>query len=260
MLTRDLDRIREAYKRRHPEATRRAYNPSHPHQAEEKHTTTQDKHIKSIRYSGFDGTITTFTAASGVACASLSSGIVLMIRLADLLADGISMSISYYLSSKSETEYEADRRARDEWEVENYPEGEKFELKEIYMSRGVSQKDAKPAIEITAKAKIALVDTMMIDELEIILSDESRLANAIATFISLALSGLNPFSTYVFVLFVPSLDSIRFLFACILILARIIMFILGSLKIILIERTYSRAALKCCWLDVSQLLLPISFV
>ncbi len=80
MLTRDLDRIREAYKRRHPEATRRAYNPSHPHQAEEKHTTTQDKHIKSIRYSGFDGTITTFTAASGVACASLSSGIVLMIR------------------------------------------------------------------------------------------------------------------------------------------------------------------------------------
>ncbi len=57
MLTRDLDRIREAYKRRHPEATRRAYNPSHPHQAEEKHTTTQDKHIKSIRYSGFDGTI-----------------------------------------------------------------------------------------------------------------------------------------------------------------------------------------------------------
>ena len=96
MLTRRLDEARDAWKKGDVEAARRAHNAS---AADEKHRTGSGKYIKSIVYGGLDGTITTFAAIAGVAGASLSSGIVLIMGLANLLADGLSMSIGDYLSS-----------------------------------------------------------------------------------------------------------------------------------------------------------------
>ncbi len=134
----------------------------------------------------------------------------LIVGLANLLADGLSMSIGDYLSSKSESEYEAAEREREAWEVENYPEGEKLELEEIYRARGMAEADAKAVVDIISKDKKAWVDTMMVEELGIMQSDESPVANAIATFISFAAFGFLPISAYVVALFVPSLDAIRF--------------------------------------------------
>lgn len=228
MLTRRLDEAREAWKRKDPEATRRAHTPHHTLNAPEQHTTGQGKYIKSIVYGGLDGTITTFAAVAGVAGAALSPSVVLIVGLANLLADGLSMSIGDYLSSKSEREYEAAERAREAWEVQHYPEGEKQELREIYMNRGMSAADANAVVDIIAKDEKAWIDTMMVEELGIIPSDESPLANAIATFISFALFGFIPIAAYVMALFVPSLAALRFTLACILTGATL--FGLGALK------------------------------
>jgi len=111
---------------------------------------------------------------------------------------------------QSESEYEAAEREREAWEVENYPEGEKLELEEIYRARGMAEADAKAVVDIISKDKKAWVDTMMVEELGIMQSDESPVANAIATFISFAAFGFLPISAYVVALFVPSLDAIRF--------------------------------------------------
>jgi VIT1/CCC1 family predicted Fe2+/Mn2+ transporter len=229
MLTRRLDEAKEAWKRRDSEAARRAHLPTKS--AEERHTTGKGKYLKSIIYGGLDGTITTFAAAAGVAGAALAPGVVLIVGLANLLADGLSMSIGDYLSSKSESEYEAAEREREAWEVENYPEGEKLELEEIYRARGMAEADAKAVVDIISKDKKAWVDTMMVEELGIMQSDESPVANAIATFISFAAFGFLPISAYVVALFVPSLDAIRFPLACFLTGATL--FGLGALKTII---------------------------
>ncbi len=229
MLTRRLDEARDAWKKKDGEAARRAHLPSaKPAFAEEKHTTGRGKYIKSVIYGGLDGTITTFAAVAGVAGAALSPGIVLIMGLANLVADGLSMSIGDYLSSKSETEYEAAERAREAWEVENYPEGEKRELKEIYVARGMSEKDADDVVEIIAKDKESWVDTMMIEELGIIPSDESPLGNALATFLSFAVFGFLPIAAYVLALFIPALRNAQFPLACGLTGATL--FGLGALK------------------------------
>ena len=55
-----------------------------------------------------DGIITTFAIVSGVAGASLSSRVVLILGAANLIADGLSMAASNYLSRRS-AEDEADR-------------------------------------------------------------------------------------------------------------------------------------------------------
>ena len=227
MLTRRLDEAREAWKKKDPAAAKKAHMPA-AGMAEEKHTTGRGKYIKSIIYGGLDGTITTFAAVAGVAGASLSAGVVLIMGLANLVADGLSMSIGDYLSSKSQSEYEAAERAREAWEVDNYPEGEKRELVEIYVTRGMSPEDARSAVEIIAKDKKSWVDTMMVEELGILPSDESPLANALATFLSFGVFGFLPVSAYVISLFIPAIAGLRFPLACGLTGATL--FGLGALK------------------------------
>tara|TARA_Y100000310_G_scaffold221959_1_gene223570 strand:+ start:2488 stop:3021 length:534 start_codon:yes stop_codon:yes gene_type:complete len=62
------------------------------------------KYLGEFVYGGIDGTITTFAIVAGAVGASLSSAIILILGFANLFADGFSMSISNYFSTKSQNE------------------------------------------------------------------------------------------------------------------------------------------------------------
>lgn len=62
------------------------------------------KYLPEFVYGGIDGTVTTFAVVSGAVGASLSSSIILILGFANLFADGLSMAVSSYLSSKSDRE------------------------------------------------------------------------------------------------------------------------------------------------------------
>jgi vacuolar iron transporter family protein len=62
----------------------------------------QRKYLSEFVYGGIDGTITTFAIVAGAVGASLSSSIVLILGFANLFADGFSMAVSNYLSTKSQ--------------------------------------------------------------------------------------------------------------------------------------------------------------
>jgi len=66
-----------------------------------KFETLKYKYMPEFVYGGTDGAITTFAIVSGVFGASLSSTIVLILGFANLFADGFSMAVSNYLSTKS---------------------------------------------------------------------------------------------------------------------------------------------------------------
>jgi len=70
------------------------------------------KYLKSIIYGGLDGIITTFAIVAGVAGAGLSASIVLILGFANLIADGISMGIGDYLSTKAQNELEDKRKTK----------------------------------------------------------------------------------------------------------------------------------------------------
>lgn len=65
---------------------------------------TERKYLPEFVYGGIDGAVTTFAVVAGVMGASLSSVIVLILGFANLLADGFSMAVSNYLSTKSDRE------------------------------------------------------------------------------------------------------------------------------------------------------------
>jgi len=62
------------------------------------------KYLPEFVYGATDGTVTTFAIVAGVIGASLSSSVVLILGFANLFADGFSMAISNYLSTKSNNE------------------------------------------------------------------------------------------------------------------------------------------------------------
>ncbi len=61
-------------------------------------------YLPEFVYGGIDGAITTFAVVSGAIGASLSPAIILILGFANLIADGFSMSVSNYLSTKSQAE------------------------------------------------------------------------------------------------------------------------------------------------------------
>ena len=232
MLTRRLDKAKQAYRNRDVEAARAAHEAGH-----EPHDEGEGKYLKSIVYGGLDGIITTFAVVAGVAGASLQPGVVLILGFANLIADGLAMAFGEFLSGKAEREYLESERERETWELENYPEGEKRELAELYVQKGIAEADALQIVEIMAKNKEAMVDVMMVEELGLHESDHSPIGNAVATFISFATFGFLPLLSYVAgrVLDLgPNFDG--FPWACLL--TALTLFALGAFKTRLTGRSW----------------------
>lgn len=61
-------------------------------------------YLGEIVYGGIDGIVTTFAVIAASAGANLSSGVVIVLGFANLIADGFSMGISAYLAEKTKTQ------------------------------------------------------------------------------------------------------------------------------------------------------------
>ncbi|MFA6050509.1 MAG: VIT1/CCC1 transporter family protein [Candidatus Paceibacterota bacterium] len=66
-------------------------------------------HLGNIIYGANDGIVTTFAVVAGASGASLSPAVIIILGVANLVADGFSMGASRYLSLKSEHDLESDK-------------------------------------------------------------------------------------------------------------------------------------------------------
>lgn len=168
------------------------------HATEKYHATFGGSYIRDVVYGANDGIITTFAVVAGVAGASLSSNIVLILGFANLLADGLAMAIGNYLGTKSEQEYMKKEREMEEWEIKHVPDCEIKEIRDIYKAKGFKGKSLTKMVDLVTSNKELWVDTMMIDELGILPNDDtSAFKNGLATFVSFAIAGVFPLLPYV---------------------------------------------------------------
>ena len=65
-----------------------------------------EKYLSEIVYGAIDGIVTTFAVVAASVGAGLSSAVVIILGVANLIADGFSMGVSAYLSAKSEAALE----------------------------------------------------------------------------------------------------------------------------------------------------------
>ena len=63
---------------------------------------TARHYIRDLVYGAIDGIITTFAVVAGVSGGNLSAGVILIVGVANLSADGLSMGVGNYLGIRSE--------------------------------------------------------------------------------------------------------------------------------------------------------------
>ena len=186
------------------------------------------KYLPDFVYGGIDGSVTTFAIVAGVTGASLSPSIVLILGFANLFADGFSMAISNYLSTKSKKEYADKIRKSEKDSIENIPEEETQEIREIFSEKGFAGKQLEDAVEIITSNQEVWVDTMMKDEFGIFEDHTSPLNSALVTFVSFNLIGFIPLLAYVLSYFSGSFRTNTFLIS--IFLTSTAFFLVGSIK------------------------------
>jgi len=156
-------------------------------------------YIGDFVYGANDGIITTFAVVAGAAGAFLPAGVVIILGLANLIADAFSMGASNFLSLRSQRDFVKMQRGREEWEIENYPEVEKQETREIVKHWGFPQDIVEPAVEAISSDKQKWASFLMREELDLQEdSSASPSSHGIATFGAFVVAGAIPLLPYFF--------------------------------------------------------------
>ena len=108
-------------------------------------------YLRDWIYGGIDGAVTTFAIVAGVVGAQLSATIIIILGVANLVADGFSMAASNYSGTKSERD-DLDRlREVEKRHIQLDPEGEREEVRQILAGMGLTSPTLEEAVtSITA--------------------------------------------------------------------------------------------------------------
>lgn len=154
-------------------------------------------------YGGIDGSVTTFAVVAGSVGAGLDSSVILILGFANLLADGFSMSVGAYLSAKSEAHNYDKHKNVEYWEIENKPEEEREEVREIYRQKGFEDPLLEQVVDILTADRDRWVDVMMKEELFMMEQRRSPLAIGAVTYVAFILVGFIPLALYLYDYFFP---------------------------------------------------------
>ncbi|CAB9496029.1 Vacuolar iron transporter 1 [Seminavis robusta] len=208
--------------------------------------------LKPIIFGGLDGILTSFAIVAGSAGGNLSPNIVLVLGFSNIFADALAMGVGEFLSSKANNEWIMSERARENWEMENFPEGEIAEMIDIYKERGMGAADAEMVVKTMSKYKDFFVDIMMSQELQLQVPEEDHVTESMkegfVMFCSFAFFGALPLLGYVII---PSMypelgEHELFVTACVV--TGCVLFLMGSIKSFFCSQHWLKSGLETFFL------------
>lgn len=168
----------------------------------------RSSHLRDVIYGGIDGAVTTFAIVAGVEGAGLSAKIIIVLGLANILADGFSMAAGNYSGTKADLDDRRRLRAVEHAHIHSYPEGEREELRQILALRGLSGQVLEDATQAISADHEKWVDLMLTDEYGLSPNDPAPLPAAIATFLAFLAAGIVPLLPFLLNLPDPFLISV----------------------------------------------------
>ena len=162
-------------------------------------------YLRDFVYGAIDGTVTTFAVVAGVAGAGLRSSIVIVLGIANLVADGFSMAASNFLGVRTEREQHAAARHDEHRQVALHPEGEREEIRQILAAKGLSGDALDSAVVAVTSDADRWVDVMLTDELGLAPQLPDPVRAAATTFAAFVVVGMLPLLPFVAGLLAPDL-------------------------------------------------------
>jgi vacuolar iron transporter family protein len=188
---------------------------------------------------GIDGCVTTFAVVTGAIGAHFPSSVALILGLANLIADAVSMAISNYESIKAQEDFNNNIRRIESEHIEKVPFGEREEIRQIYMQKGFKGDVLEQIVATITSDKELWIDTMLTEEYGLQKINQSPIKSAASTFTAFIIVGMMPLIPFL----IPGLQqNNQFIIStCI---AGLMFFLIGSLKSIFLNQPIFRAGLS----------------
>lgn len=199
---------------------------------ETQHANISSKYIKNIIFGGLDGIITTFSIIAAAYGADFNTRLIIIMGIANLLADAVSMGLGEYISGVSENIYINTEKHKEEYEYENNKEYEMKEMVALYISKGLDKSDANNIVEIIAKPKYKdfFIENMVSYELGLEVPDENfkkvNRKEGLVTFMSFIGFGFIPVFPYI-IFYTTDYSDHNAMFAIDCVCTLVAMFVLG---------------------------------
>jgi len=114
-----------------------------------------------------DGLVTNLAFLTGFSGAVSSDALIRFAGLAAMLAGTVSMFFGGVLSARSEHDLFKADSSRESYEMEHEPDEEKWELKWIYMDKGLTEQEAETVVSRLLTNKEKFLEDMLTNELHV---------------------------------------------------------------------------------------------
>lgn len=206
------------------------------------HSGRKHSYLRDFVYGGVDGAITTFAVVSGVAGAGLSSGIIVVLGAANLVADGFSMAVGNYLATRAEAERTERLREIEREHIHAYPEGEREEIRQIFADKGFQGDSLERIVSVVSADRERWIDTMIQEEYGLSLAQRCPWRAAATTFGAFAGLGSLPLLTFLQNLLWPGSNSNPYFISGLL--TAVSLFLVGAAKARFIARPWYRCGME----------------
>jgi vacuolar iron transporter family protein len=141
---------------------------------------------------GIDGCVTTFAVVAGSVGAGFPGIVAVILGFANLIADGFSMAVSNFQATKAQNEHVQLSRKDEELHVDQVPEGEREEIRQIFRNKGFHGDTLESIVNTITAEKDLWVNTMLTEELGLSIQTPNPVRAAVATFTSFMVVGVMP--------------------------------------------------------------------
>lgn len=199
-------------------------------------------YLRDFIYGAIDGIVTTFAVVSGVAGAGLSSGIVIILGVANLIADGFSMAVSNFLGTRAEEQLREQARKMEEHHIDHVPQGEREEVRQIFSRKGFQGAELERVVDVITADRKLWIDTMIKEELGLPLEGPKPWKAGLSTFISFVLLGSLPLLSFLLQGYFPQLFSDPFTVSTTI--TAVAFFVVGAFKSYFVSEKWYWAGLE----------------
>ncbi len=205
--------------------------------------------FKDVILGGQDGLVNVLGIILGVATATTDIRIILVSGLAATFAESVSMGAVLYTSTKAAKEFYYAELAREQREIEEVPELEKEEIREIYYNKGFRGKQLKHIADTITSNKQIWLDTMMSEELRMFPDEyENPLKKGIFVGTAAIIGSLIPLLPFLVLPRIPAMYSA-------VIASAVVLFVVGAIKAKWYELDWKRAGLEMAFIGTIAALI-----